>query len=128
MPTSTLKMRVGKVYRRADRNAPGVEPVPDEAIPDRPFVLSGVAASMWDLLITELPKTGCLTKQDAGTLALACQAFQAAKQGEKWGFAEWRHYSALFGLSPSDRAALSVTAAKGAKVGARDREKDRKAG
>jgi len=133
-PTATIKLREGKVYGSTwgDRSN---EPQPAVGIPDCPVQLDGLAKQTWDRLVPLLAAVGCLTDQDAESLALGCKMFAVAMDPgtpETTMFnavREWRQVAAMFGLNPADRSRIQIEKRIGkGPTSTRDRSKDKHAG
>ena len=113
------------------------EPKPRPVTPNCPSWLTNEAKREWKRLVPELETLGLLTIVDRGALAACCQAYgrmveaeQFLQRAAKTGFMfktesgylqqlpqvsiaqkyaqQYRGFLALFGLSPSDRARLTV--------------------
>ena len=113
------------------------EPKPRPVTPDCPDWLTDEAKAEWGRLVPELKTLGLLTIVDRGALAACCQAYGRMVQAEKYleahvdsglefqtesGYRQqlpqvsmaqryaqqYKGFLALFGLSPSDRARLTV--------------------
>lgn len=110
---------------RADR-MPAAEPQPAEREVSPPFALTKAARQVWDRLAPDLHAKGVLTSWDVDAFAEFCEAVtilrakrrsarRKARPGESSPMAEYRAamqvvttLGSRFGLTPSDRARLSV--------------------
>jgi hypothetical protein len=113
-----LKMLRGNPSRKKPNEN---EPVPPSGLVEKPSVISGAAAVIWDGLAPICLAMGTLTVADVGTFRTLCElqaTFDAntATKGsavfdvklERETANALRPYYALFGLEPVSRARISV--------------------
>ena len=134
-PSAVLELRGSRALERR-----GAEPKPPRTMPTCPTFLSGAAKEEWRRLAPKLHKMGLLTGLDRGALAIICQAWGAyteatelvARDGAVIETATGRRvkhpavsiinqatqtmlrFGAGFGLTPGDRARLSIPGDNGA--------------
>jgi len=123
------------------------EPQPALATPTAPKWMKGAALEMWGRIVPELDRLGMLTVVDQGALEGACAAYgqaiecrlhiqkngQTFKEGEagypwqrpevsieKQAWKQWDSLGSKFGLTPADRAKLTM----GAELSKRDTVED----
>jgi P27 family predicted phage terminase small subunit len=129
---TVLKLREGNPGKRKLNDR---EPAPPAEIPDRPEMLSGVAAAEWDRTVVVLHEMGLLTQADRSALAAYCTAYarwvQAEEQVAKFGtivkspdkgfpmkspyltvadqaLETMRKFMVEFGLTPSSRSRIRL--------------------
>lgn len=129
---TVLRIREGNPGKRAINDR---EPTPPAGIPDRPEMLTGVAAAEWDRTVAVLHEMGLLTQADRSALAAYCTAYarwvQAEEQVAKFGtivkspekgfpmkspyltiadqaLETMRKFMVEFGLTPSSRSRIRM--------------------
>jgi P27 family predicted phage terminase small subunit len=129
---TVLKIREGNPGKRKLNDR---EPTPPAEIPDRPEMLSGVAAAEWERTVVVLHEMGLLTQADRSALAAYCTAYArwvaAEEQVAKFGtivkspdkgfpmkspyltiadqaLETMRKFMVEFGLTPSSRSRIRL--------------------
>lgn len=135
-PPKPTKLKLLEGTFRPDR-APEVEPQPKEGIPVMPAWIKRdrVARGQWEIVVPELERLGLLAVVDGAALegycANYCRAVKAEREVLKYGvtldspfgrkrnpacsiakdsWVEVRNFGNLYGLNPSARTRISVTA------------------
>lgn len=117
-PTAILKLEGD--YSPSRHGYRGAEPQPD-GTPRKPIGLPRDAGLHWDQIVPELSRLGVATRIDEAALEDMCRwwgRMQVLSRKTKQDYRtltlaamcakQWRDYASRFGLTPSDRAKLSV--------------------
>lgn len=127
LPTAILRARGSW---RADNDAHKREPKLPAGHPERPKMLSKVAADEWDRIVGQLVSTGVLSELDRGALACLCEAWaevvaslDALKRNphgrnnvsrKRFALSEYFKAAAQFGMTPSARSRVQAIEGKDA--------------